>query len=173
MNKYKLVKEGDLFRIIALRDFGNIQKGDRGGLIEKESNLSHNDNCWVYDNARVYDDALVYGNARVCGNARICGNAEVYGDAEVCGDAEVYGDAEVCGDANIQETLDYLVIGPIGSRKAFTTFFRIRNNTINISCGCWQGTIEKFEKRVKETHGKNKYGKQYLETIKLIKKIII
>ena len=46
-----------------------IVKGELGGWIEKESNLS--------------------------GDAWVSGNAKVYGDAEVYGDAKVYGDAEV------------------------------------------------------------------------------
>ena len=51
MNKYKLSEETleidghVLHRIIALRDFGNVKKGDLGGFIEKESNLAHDLNC--------------------------------------------------------------------------------------------------------------------------------
>ena len=43
--KYKLTKKTieicgkKLFRIQAIRDFGNISKGDLGGFIEKEDNL--------------------------------------------------------------------------------------------------------------------------------------
>ena len=50
-----------------------IGKGELGGWIEKESNLS--------------------GDAWVSGNAKVYGNAEVYGDARVYGNAKVYGDA--------------------------------------------------------------------------------
>lgn len=69
--KYKLTKETKeidgrtLHRIEALRDFGDVKAGDKGGWIESEENLSHGDNCWVYD------------DARVCGGARACDNAEV------------------------------------------------------------------------------------------------
>ena len=45
------------------------------------------------------------------------GNAWVSGDARVSGNAEVYGNAWVSGNA------DYLLIGRIGSRFGFTTFF--------------------------------------------------
>ena len=45
-----------LHRIKALKDFGDIDKGDLGGWIEKESNLSHEGTCWVFDSAMVYDD---------------------------------------------------------------------------------------------------------------------
>ena len=69
MKKYKLTdnKINGLFQIQALIDIPEyeIKKGDLGGFIESESNLSHNGNAWVSDNA------LVYGNATVCGNAII------------------------------------------------------------------------------------------------------
>lgn len=46
-----------LFRIKALISFGNVKSGDLGGYVEKESNLSHDNNAWVYGNAKVYGDA--------------------------------------------------------------------------------------------------------------------
>lgn len=52
-----------LYRIEALRDFADVEKGDKGGYVESEDNLSHDGNCLVYGNARVYGDARVYGNA--------------------------------------------------------------------------------------------------------------
>ncbi|KEC55959.1 hypothetical protein [Bartonella koehlerae] len=54
-----------LQRIQAIRDFTDVKTGDLGGFIEKESNLSHQGNCWVYDNARVFDCARVYDSAKV------------------------------------------------------------------------------------------------------------
>ena len=51
--KYELIpsdKEG-LYRIKAVKDFSNVKKGDIGGYIEGEKNLSHDGNCWIYDNA--------------------------------------------------------------------------------------------------------------------------
>ena len=95
MKKYELIPEGKLFRIIALKDFGFIKKGELGGLIEKESNLSQKNECWVYKYAKVYGNALVSGDARVTGNAEIYGNAKVSGDAEVSGNALVFGNALV------------------------------------------------------------------------------
>ena len=102
MKKYELIKqESGFFRIKALKDFGNIKKGELGGLIQKESNLSQYDDAWVYDNAKVYGNACVYGNAKVCDDAEVYYNAKIYDDALVCGNAKVYGDAEVYGNANV------------------------------------------------------------------------
>ena len=47
----------ELFRIKALISFGNVKKGEFGGYVEKEENLNHSGNAWVYGNARVYGDA--------------------------------------------------------------------------------------------------------------------
>ena len=69
--KFKLTSETitwlgrTLFRIEALIDFGNISKGDKGGFVEVERNVSQDGNAWVSGNARVSGNALVSGNARV------------------------------------------------------------------------------------------------------------
>ena len=61
--KYKLTKNTKevagitLYQIQALKDFGDAKEGDLGGWIEKEANLSQENNCWVYGNAWVYGDA--------------------------------------------------------------------------------------------------------------------
>ena len=85
--KYKLTDETievegkALYRIEALKDFCEIKKGDKGGFIESEDNLSHEGNAWVYDDACVYDNALVTDDACVCGNARVYDNDWVYDHA--------------------------------------------------------------------------------------------
>jgi len=98
--KYEITNEthpnnSSLKRIKSLKYFNGIQKGDLGGFVEKESNLSHEGDCWVFGDAKVCGDAKVFGNAVVSGNAR------VFGDAKVCGDAKVFGNAVVSGDANV------------------------------------------------------------------------
>ena len=101
MDKYKLIKEKGikLKRIVALRDFRSVKKGEKGGLIEKEANLSQEGNCWVSNDAHVFGNAHVFGDALVSGNARVFGNAHVFGDALVSGNAHVFGDALVSGNA--------------------------------------------------------------------------
>ena len=86
-DEYKINAFGvKLFRIEATVDIEarGIKKGEKGGFVEKEENLSGN--AWVYD------DAEVRGNARVSGNAGVSGNAQVSGDARVSGNAWVSGD---------------------------------------------------------------------------------
>ena len=107
--KYKLTDEiidfegCKLHRIEALKDFSNVKKGDKGGFVESEYNLSQMDNCWVYDDARVYGCGVVRANAIICGNAEVYDDARVYGggavrnNAIICGNAEVFGSAAVFG----------------------------------------------------------------------------
>lgn len=135
--KYRLTEETleveghILHRIVALRDFGDVKKGDQGGFIEKEINLSHDGNCWIYNNAkvlnnaRVYDNALIYneviihgsahvydnvrafngvnigGNARVCGNVVLSDNVVIGNRANIYGNVWIYGSVYVCGNAEI------------------------------------------------------------------------
>ena len=94
-----------LFQIKAEKSFGNVSKGDLGGWVEKEENLSQEGNAWVSGNACVSGDAKVYGNALVYGDAwvsdyaKVSGNALVFDDAKVYGYACVFDDAKVYGNA--------------------------------------------------------------------------
>ena len=181
MKKYELTSESmnvfgkTLYRIKALVSFADVNAGDLGGFIEKEQNLSHEGSAWVYGDAQVCGNAWVCGNARVygdawvCGDARVCDNAWVYGDARVYGDAQVYGDARACGDANISNPASIRWISNIGSRHDTTTFFRTRDNQIMVTCGCFRGTLDEFLKKVKETHGDNKYAQEYRLAAELAK----
>ena len=107
MRKHKLTEESiqhsgrTLYRIEALKHFGNVKKGEKGGWVERESNLSHDGDCWIYHTAKVF------GDAKVSGNAKVYEEAIVYGDAEVCGNAKVWGYAKtplkVYGQAVLKE----------------------------------------------------------------------
>ena len=137
--KYKILKNDSitvngkkLYRIQALRDFGDVKKGDIGGYIQSHKNLSHEGNCWIYDDAKVYENANVYGNARIYDNARVYGNARIYDNARVCGNARIYDNARVFenawvyGDANVYESAGvfgnanvYDKVGVFGAAKVF------------------------------------------------------
>ena len=126
-----------LHRIRAVAEFGLVKVGDLGGWIEKEENLSHEGKAWVWGNAKVW------GNAEVCGNAKVWGNAEVFSARHV------------------------LVIGAMGSRDDFTTFFRDKDNEITVKCGCFLGKIDKFLEKVTQTHGDSKYALVYRAAVEV------
>ena len=100
--KYEMIetREG-MYQIKALRDFGDVKKGDLGGYIHKEENLSHFGNCWVYDAASVCDNAHIGNNAKVKDNAFVFGSAVVGAYAIVSERAVIKDSAEVLGDARI------------------------------------------------------------------------
>ena len=105
-----------LYRLVAVRSFSHIKKGALGGYIEKESNLSHDGDSWVYQsgivygnasvsgNALVADSAVLSGNALIQDNARLKGNAEVTDNAIVKDSASVMQHAKVAGNAVIRDT---------------------------------------------------------------------
>lgn len=63
----------NVFRIKALIDMPdiNVYKGDVGGFVQSENNLSQKGNCWIFD------DAVVCGSAEVLDAAQIRNNAIV------------------------------------------------------------------------------------------------
>lgn len=213
--KYKLLKrdtiviacvfgnklERKLYRIQAMQDFGDVKKGDLGGYVESENNLSQFNTSWIYGDSKVYGnstvtldakiiDSSVYDSALITGNAivedsTIYGNAKIssyskikkssiYGNADIFENAEVinsfiFGSTVIRGDAYITSTRDWASVESFGSRDDSTTFFRCKDGKIRVACGCFFGTIKEFKKRVKEEHSDNKFGKEYLELIELMK----
>ena len=91
------------------------------------------------------------------------------GNAWVSGNAKVSGDAKVSGNAEVLKKTHIFVIGPAGSRNAYTTFYRDKDNEISVRCGCFCGKLEKFLRKVSETHGANKYALVYQASVELAK----
>jgi len=146
MKKYELIAEKSieyfgvkLFKIRALVSFGVVTKGEEGGYIEKEDNLSQ-----------------VSGNAWVSGNARVSGDARVYGNAWVSGDARVYGNAHI------------LWFSKVGSELGTLTAFRNSYGDVTITRGCFIGSISDFCKAVTKKHGGTPQEEGYLLIVKYI-----
>ena len=186
-----------LHRIQAMRDFGGVQKGDLGGWIESEENLSHDGDCWIFGNGEVFDNGRVFGDGRVSdngwvfgdgkvfGNGRVSDNGWVFGDGKVFGNGEVYDNGKVYGNgrvsddgrvfgnakigfnAYISSPRSYFVQGPIGSRNDFLTCYLDKDKKIYAVTGCFCGSIEVFVKKVKAVHGMNRWAKQYLKAAEM------
>ncbi len=93
-------KEYNLYRIQAIKDFGDVREGEMGGYVSNTNNIGKG-NCWVYDKAMVYGDGFISGNAKIKGNARIHGDAHISGDSVISGDADIAGDVKIV-DKNIR-----------------------------------------------------------------------
>lgn len=128
MKKYELTKRfttvdgKKLYKIRALKDFRDVKKGDFGGFIESENNLSHDGDAWVrdwsrvYGNARVCDNALVAKKSKVFGNAIICDNTQILHNSSVSGDAVIRDNGKVWGFSTVSENAVVRDNGDVGPR---------------------------------------------------------
>lgn len=95
------VKGQKVYRIKALKDFSIAKKGDLGGYIASESNLSFKEDSWAWvgKEAVVMDNASVLGHAIVSDYAVVTGSSTIKDGAIVCGSAEINGNCFVMKDA--------------------------------------------------------------------------
>lgn len=97
-----------LYRIEALKDLDGVRKGDLGGFIEGEHNLSHFGNCWLYDYSLAYDTAYVSGDAKLYNevkaydNCRIYGNSQIHDYCDIGENAKIYGNSQLWGYCTVQ-----------------------------------------------------------------------
>lgn len=101
-----------LYQIVALRDFGNVKAGDRGGFIEHPYFVSEYSPVWNLSQeglSWVYAGSVVYGSARVCENAQVRGSSVLSGHSIVSEnacivDSRVSGNAVIRGHAQILQS---------------------------------------------------------------------
>lgn len=145
MKKYEMLKDDTkvvngvtVYRIVALKDFADVEAGDKGGYIESEKCLEQEGACWVYNeavilgksnldkNARVYGKSVVKGTCYLTGDcfiydgvtldgsilvadfAKIYGNTVIKGRAIICDNAHIEGGTLIEGDYGFD---DALIIG--------------------------------------------------------------
>lgn len=93
--KYELTTESiivngvTLYRIKALKDFGRLKKGDLGGFVESEKNLSQEGDAQIAENTKVFGFAEVKGHAIIKGDITVSGNAKISGDNCIYGSATI------------------------------------------------------------------------------------
>ena len=64
---------------------------------------------------------------------------------------------------------DFVSVSNIGSRNDTTHYFYKDNRVI---CGCFSGTMEEFEEKVRKSYGEDKKEyKQYMATIRILKEL--
>lgn len=125
-------------------------------------------NACVHGYARVFGHACVLGNAEVYNRASVYGGAYIRGAASVFGKAMVYGDitvrgnARVSGSAAVSRAGDYAIVDRFGREYRATTFFRRKDGSVGVQCGCFYGGLQEFREQVRETHGNSKLAKEYL-----------
>ena len=152
--------------------FGNGKVSGNGKVF---GNAEVSGNAWVSGNTWVSGNGKVCGNAEVCGEAWVSGNAWIFGNGKVSGNAKVFGNAKVSGNtwifgnAKVSNTRHFFVQGPIGSRNDFVTFYRTKDDTVGVKCGCFSGSLQEFVNQVEKTHGGSRYEKEYKLAVELAK----
>ena len=130
--KYIELKDGrKLYQIRALREIQNermivsIKKGELGGYVESEKNLSQEGNSWICQSARVYENALVKDGSLVGNKVIVRGNAAIEDDA--------YVRAMSIGKTIIEDNARIGGISTVGLEDPFVVFnhkgTRIRGNS--------------------------------------------
>ena len=85
------------------------------------------------------------------------------------GDAWVSGYARVSGDAWVSNDNEHCGFDCFGSANRHTHSYKTKSGKIEITCGCFRGSIEEFEKQIKETHRGNEFERQYMAIVEVIK----
>ena len=151
INGYKYIFTGSkieyrgriLNEIQAIKDFGDVKKGDLGGWIEKESNLSQSGDCWVYDDTvYVYDDAIIKDNAKIYRRAKIHGNAIIKDNAIIDCRAEIYENAIIKDNAIISDRAKIFGSAEIQDDTKIHYGAKIYENAIICGCSDIRGPIE-------------------------------
>ena len=124
-----------LYRIEALRDFGDVKAGDHGGFVESESNLSHTGDCWIYNDARAVGNSMVYDNARILDCAFVDNYAKIFGNAKIFDNAKIFGDARVFDNAKIFDNVKIF-----GDARVFGDAKLIDNTTVGGSASIYSGS---------------------------------
>lgn len=99
--KYEFTGETKEFEGRVLHRIRRIEDGLTGGWIEKERNLSHKGNCFVYDEAMVFDNGKVYGNSMVYANGKVFDNGEVFDNGKISDNGMVYGNGMVFDNGKV------------------------------------------------------------------------
>ena len=175
MKKYELIEESkatfvgiDIYRIRALRDFGNVKAGDIGGWVCSEDNLSQEGNCWIYDeakcldnarildnakmydNAEMYDNSVMYDNTRMLDNAIIYGKAKMYDNSRMSGNARMYDNSEIFDNARMFDNAKmYDSSMMLGSAKMYDKAVLDKDKLL-------YGSINKSYKKIFQYYRENK-----------------
>jgi len=97
---------------------------------------------------------------------RGCSNCSDCTDCSICSYCDKCSKCSYCIDF---KTNPERITSPIlGSRDSQTTFYW-NNEKEQIVCGCYKGTLEEFEEKIKETHGDNEFAQGYFKWIDAIK----
>ena len=143
-----------------------------GGYVFSKNNYARN--ALIIQNSAVLYDALVTDDSVIYGNAIIGSGVEIAGNSRIGGDVVLEGKYRISGNAKIESYDDFIVIGPIGSRKANVVFHRLISPGMwGVTCGCYTGTLKEFSERVHRVYKEGSlYRMQYDAAIDFARKAL-
>ena len=161
-------KEFDCFPV---DDYGRKQcpSGDYT-LIENFPAYCSFGECCSFGVGCTFGECCFFGERCLFGERCFFGNCCLFGDGCSFGDSCSFGECCSFGEHcrigkwcicefGIFKAM-YTVSG-FGSVGRTTYFFHMVDGSIYVRCGCFAGTIDAWENRVKKTHGFNRYAQAY------------
>lgn len=122
-------------RIVALKNFGEIKKGVKGGWVQSEDNLSQEGDCWIYPDGVVVQNAVVKDNAKVYSGV-VCNSAVIKDDAIIgrthCkfGKPHIMGNATICENAQVHDNAIVGDFATMSGNSNATDYARVEGNAI-------------------------------------------
>lgn len=137
------------------------------GFASVEGRATIKDDAWVHGCALVQDYSVIGALTNLGGITKVHNHSKILsrGDAP----ASLYSNAVIRGNASIVRPNDILVISPLGSRYDRLTAYRNEQGGIDVTTGCFHGSLSEFKKQVRHTHGSHLYGEHYRAAIAFIK----
>lgn len=107
--KYMTNQTATVYRIRALKNFGDVKAGDLGGYVSSQDNLGRSGTCWVHD------DSVVAGTGKVMGNSQVRDHSFIYSGVHVRGDSVIRNSTVMNNESKtlkiVDETIENQVIG--------------------------------------------------------------
>ena len=156
------------YRIIATNDVGETKKGEYGAFVESFKNI---ENCGDADIRGGY----IRGGADIRGG--VIRGGDISGDAVIRGGYISGGDISggdisggvIRGDAVIRNQEMWFLACGVGSENGDLAAYMTKENTIEVTRGCFVGSLEEFKNKVNEVHANNtQINKQYMLLIQVI-----
>lgn len=141
------------------------------------------DNRWVDDNnnswnADIETEESVQKKSNTlldcsnCSDCSDCINCTYCSDCTKCSNCTWCSSCSSCSDCSdcsgFKTNPQRITSERIGSRNSQKTYYWTEEHE-QVVCGCFKGTLDEFEQRVKEVHGDNEHGIAYQKWIDKIK----
>ena len=107
-------------------------------------------------------------NIKIGNRVTIGDYVRIGNDVKIGNRVRIGNDVVIPNAANIQLQYDLVTINNLGSRNAPLSAVKIKD-IIHVATGCFSGTIDEFEKRVKEVHEESEHGTAYRNAINYVK----